>query len=84
MSLPSRDAFPDYYQTIKKPISFSEISQKIDSGAYNANLKVMADDFHQVFVNAKRYNQKGSLIFNDAKRLDVSGCPPPHGPKSGG
>lgn len=38
-------------------------------------LKAEADDFHQMFVNAKRYNQKGSSIWNDAKRLDV-GCVP--------
>ena len=44
---------------------------KLDRREYGS-LKQVTDDFHQMFVNAKRYNQKGSDIFNDAKRLDVS------------
>lgn len=75
MHLPPREHFPDYYSTIKKPIAFAEIRAKLDAGVYDAfpaGTKAMADDFHQMFVNAKRYNLKGSPIFNDAKRLDVS------------
>lgn len=80
MYLPPREHFPDYYSMIKKPISFAEIRLKLDAGSYeSAGLKSMADDFHQMFVNAKRYNLKGSPIFNDAKRLDVSIYPIRHG-----
>ena len=72
--LPPRDIFTDYYSTIKKPISFAEVTVKVDRQEYLGSpdpLKAQADDFHQMFVNAKRYNQKGSNIWNDAKRLDV-------------
>ncbi|KAK9900720.1 Bromodomain-containing protein [Cystobasidium minutum MCA 4210] len=80
MHLPPRDAFPDYYQMIKnKAISFTEIRLKIDRRQYGTNpnptqnngiLKSISDDFKQLFFNAKRYNQKGSNIYNDARKLD--------------
>ena len=91
MQLPPKYDFPDYYATMKKPISFAEVKVrvfspifllssklmqtlaqgKLDRKGYSS-LKQLADDFHQMFVNAKRYNQKGSEIFDNAKRLDVS------------
>lgn len=71
MELPPREYFPDYYQIIKKPLAFTDIKAKLDRGEYTT-LKSVHDDFHQMFINAKRYNQSGSDIFNYAKRLDVS------------
>lgn len=79
MHLPPRDSFPDYYQMIRKPISFSEIRNKIERREYGINpiptlpsgiLKLISDDFKQMFFNAKRYNIKGSHIYNDARKLD--------------
>lgn len=71
LHLPSPMLFPDYYQIIKKPISFADVRAKLDRGEYTS-VKAVHDDFHQMFINAKRYNQSGSDIFNAAKRLDVS------------
>ena len=79
MHLPPRDAFPDYYQMIRKPISLSEIRGKIERREYGTNpnptlpsgiLKLISDDMKMMFFNAKRYNIKGSLIYNDARKLD--------------
>jgi hypothetical protein len=79
MHLPARDKFPDYYQMIKKAISFTEIRNKLERREYGTNpnptsntgiLKLISDDFKQMFFNAKRYNIKGSLIYNDARKLD--------------
>lgn len=80
MHLPPRDAFPDYYAMIKnKAISFTEIRLKIERREYgthinptasNGILKLISDDFKQLFFNAKRYNVKGSNIYNDARKLD--------------
>lgn len=36
LELPPREAFPDYYQTIKKPISFADI--KVSRGASSLSL----------------------------------------------
>ena len=80
MHLPPRDSFPDYYELIKnKAISFTEIRLKIERRQYGTNpnptqsngiLKLISDDFKQLFFNAKRYNVKGSNIYNDARKLD--------------
>ncbi|GAA5869020.1 hypothetical protein JCM3774_002449 [Rhodotorula dairenensis] len=66
--LPNPQEYPDYYKMLKKPISFKEVKEKLDTLQYRSFPDVKAD-FNQVFVNAKRYNAPGSAIFVDAKRL---------------
>lgn len=70
MKLPSRKDYPDYYEFIKRPISFAEIKTKLTHGEY-PTLRAVAEDIKQIFLNAKRYNQQGSGIFDDAKVLHV-------------
>lgn len=64
---------------IKKAISFTEIRVKLERREYgnvpnptapSGILKLISDDFKQLFFNAKRYNMKGSNIYNDARKLD--------------
>ena len=62
------DSTPNYYSTIKKPISFKEINEKIDNRLYNS-ITDLRNDLELCFQNAKKFNAKGSQIFNDAKLL---------------
>ncbi|GAA5821238.1 hypothetical protein JCM11251_004525 [Rhodosporidiobolus azoricus] len=66
--LPSAEEFPDYYEKIKKPMSFNQIKERLDNLAYVCLLDVKTD-LNQIFVNAKRYNAPKSAVFMDAKRL---------------
>ncbi|KAL8286359.1 hypothetical protein RQP46_004376 [Phenoliferia psychrophenolica] len=68
MRLPSRLEYPYYYDMIKLPISFHEIRTKLEKVEYTTIAEVRAD-FNQCFVNAKRFNAKGSHIFLNAKHL---------------
>lgn len=77
MKLPSRKDYPDYYEFIKRPISFAEIKSKLGHSEYTT-LRQVGEDIKQIFVNAKRYNQPGSGIFDDAKVLHVRYLAFPH------
>jgi hypothetical protein len=45
--------FPDYYETIKVPMSLNMVKAKLDSKAYE-NLRGVERDLGQIFNNAKR------------------------------
>ncbi|KAG1904739.1 Bromodomain-containing protein [Suillus fuscotomentosus] len=66
MRLPSKRHYPDYYVYIQQPICLDDIKQKIDDGLYNS-LDDIRQDFDLCFSNAKKYNQKNSPIWLDAK-----------------
>ncbi|GAA5975601.1 hypothetical protein JCM10908_005213 [Rhodotorula pacifica] len=66
--LPNPHEYPDYYKMLKKPISFKEVKERLDTLQYRS-FPDAKTDMNQIFVNAKRYNAPGSPIFNDAKRL---------------
>ncbi|KAG2044404.1 Bromodomain-containing protein [Suillus americanus] len=66
MRLPSKRHYPDYYVFIQQPICLDDIKQKIDDGLYNS-LDDIRQDFDLCFSNAKKYNQKNSQIWLDAK-----------------
>jgi hypothetical protein len=71
MRLPSKRQYSDYYQLIKRPISLEEIKKQLDDGSYKS-LEEVKDDLVHCFTNAKKYNQKNSSIWLDAKVLHVS------------
>lgn len=73
MRLPSKRQYPDYYELIKRPISLDEIKKGIDHGSYHS-LEQVRDDIVHCFTNAKKYNQKESAIWLDAKFLHVRRC----------
>nr|ODN89897.1 hypothetical protein L203_01814 [Cryptococcus depauperatus CBS 7841] len=68
VKLPSKRAFPDYYETIKHPISLEIVKEKLEAAEYQT-LKDVCTDIGQIFNNAKRYNMKDSLLFQFAKKL---------------
>ncbi|OCF31781.1 hypothetical protein I316_06588 [Kwoniella heveanensis BCC8398] len=68
IKLPNKRAFPDYYETIKHPMSLEMVHAKLDAAEY-PTLKSVCADLGQIFTNAKRYNVKESLLFQYAKKL---------------
>jgi Bromodomain len=81
MRLTSKRHYPDYYVYIQQPICLADIKQKIDDGLYNS-LDDIRQDFDLCFSNAKKYNQKNSPIWLDAKFMLVSALCPMFTPRS--
>lgn len=46
-------AFPDYYETIKVPMSLEMVHERLENGTYDS-LKAVVGDIGQIFNNAKR------------------------------
>ena len=65
MKLPTRKELPDYYDVIKKPVDITKILTKIADGKYD-NMDVMEKDFMLLCQNTQKYNQDGSLIYEDS------------------
>jgi protein polybromo-1 len=68
VKLPSKRAYPDYYEEIKNPIALSIIKTKLNKRRY-ANISQLIADFELLFKNAMQYNQDTSLIYANAKKL---------------
>ncbi|ORY80405.1 Bromodomain-containing protein, partial [Protomyces lactucae-debilis] len=66
--LPPKQQYPDYYQLIKKPIAIESIRQNLKQGEY-LTLDMLKQDLLQMTNNAKRYNEKGSGLYLDAKLI---------------
>ncbi|KAI8873846.1 Bromodomain-containing protein, partial [Ramicandelaber brevisporus] len=70
MELPSREDYPDYYKVIPQPISFDCILNNIKEGKYKSFAE-FEHDCRTLFANAMFYNERGSPIYNDAKKLEA-------------
>ncbi|EJC98735.1 Bromodomain-containing protein, partial [Fomitiporia mediterranea MF3/22] len=68
LRLVSKRQFPDYYEIIKQPIALDDIKAQLESHAY-PSLEALRQDLDTCFKNAKRYNQRESRIWKDAKHL---------------
>ncbi|CAO2656912.1 Nn.00g057150.m01.CDS01 [Neocucurbitaria sp. VM-36] len=68
LTLPSKSELPDYYVHIKLPIAIDTIEDKLNSGGYTS-LAQVESDCKRLVNNAKAYNDKKSLIYEDAERL---------------
>ncbi|KAF3422745.1 hypothetical protein E2986_05859 [Frieseomelitta varia] len=66
--LPSKRLYPDYYKTIKNPISLLQIRTKIKKGEYGTVSEV-AGDMNIMFENAKKYNIHTSRLYKSAVKL---------------
>lgn len=69
MCLPSRKDFPEYFEIIKRPISMYEIRKRIENGVYQS-VEPCLNDFRLMFDNCRTFNEDGSMIFQDAVRLE--------------
>ena len=70
MKLPPRKELPDYYKMIKEPMDISRIWFKIEDGEYNDILE-LEKDFEILCKNAQKYNEDGSLIYQDSVILQT-------------
>ncbi|CAN9189954.1 unnamed protein product [Alternaria alternata] len=68
LSLPDRAEVPDYYEFTKLPIAIDTIENKLNNGEY-ASLAQVESDCKRLVNNAKAYNDKNSVIYQDAERL---------------
>jgi hypothetical protein len=59
---------PGYYEQIKLPLAIDTIEQKLNTLQY-PNLTALESDFKRMVQNAKDFNDKKSLIFEDAERV---------------
>lgn len=66
--LPNRRFHPEYYATIKKPISMGQIRNKLKKGLY-ANVTDMSADLYVMLDNAKKSNPQSSKIYKDAVKM---------------
>ena len=74
MKLPSKKRYPDYFITIKKPIALDSILEKIEKEEYN-DTDALKADLTIMTTNAKKYNVKGSGIYEDAVEIQVPPFP---------
>jgi len=68
VKLPSKTEYPEYYDVIKRPIDLQRIHQRIAASLYMC-IDDMVQDCVQMFDNACRFNEQGSLIYKDALML---------------
>jgi len=66
--LPKKRANADYYSTIKNPIDFTQIQQKIHSEQYKS-IDQLIEDIDLLLTNAKNYHRKNSSEWKDANEL---------------
>merc|ERR1711997_645526 len=63
--LPSRKELPDYYEIIRRPVDIAKIQQRIDDDKYD-EMDALEKDFMLMCKNTQKYNEDGSLIFEDS------------------
>ncbi|KRY57311.1 Protein polybromo-1 [Trichinella britovi] len=66
--LPSKELWPDYYETIRDPIDLQLIAKRVRSGRYR-NLNDIERDFNLLCRNARLFNEPGSQVYRDAKTI---------------
>ena len=65
---PQRDFAPDYFQKIQHPMDLGTVMQKLEKNEYN-NSKEWAADVQLVWLNARTYNPRKSLLYIVAEIL---------------
>ncbi|KAG0055639.1 hypothetical protein BGZ83_007939 [Gryganskiella cystojenkinii] len=69
LRLPSKRDYPEYYQIITQPIAMDQIKKRMKSAYYKTPIE-FKDDFHQMFENARDFNQEGSWVYVDSEVLE--------------
>lgn len=65
----TRDIASDYYEIIKKPMSFTDVLDKLSQHFY-LTLDDLADDISLIWKNSMLYNDKDTLYYKLAQRLE--------------
>ena len=71
VKLPSKRDFPDYYVIIQTPICMNHILAHIKKEEYQS-LSDLKKDFDLLIRNCQTFNEDGSILYQDAKTMDVS------------
>lgn len=71
IKLPPKRDYPDYYALITNPICMNQMEKRIKKSEYNS-LSDMRKDFELMIRNCQTYNEDGSVLYEDAKVMDVS------------
>nr|CAD7398151.1 unnamed protein product [Timema cristinae] len=69
MEKPSKKLYPDYFQVITDPIDMLTIQSNITTEKYNSEEEIV-NDFKLMFNNCRQYNEEGSMIYEDANKLE--------------
>jgi hypothetical protein len=64
----AQDELPDYYDFIRMPLALDMIEKRLNDGEYTS-LAQVESDCKRLVNNAKAYNDKKSIIYEDAERL---------------
>ena len=65
---PEKDDAPDYFNVIKKPMDLLKVKTKFEANEYLSSSELISD-INLVWTNAMKYNDKKSLVYQCAKRL---------------
>ncbi|KAG2213468.1 hypothetical protein INT47_009142 [Mucor saturninus] len=65
----TRDMASDYYDIVKTPMSFADVLEKLSLHSY-LTLDDLADDLSLIWKNSMLYNQKDTLYYKLAQRLE--------------
>ena len=65
LKLPTKKELPDYYEVIKRPVDIHKIKNKIEEEKYE-DLDALEKDFILMCQNTQKYNEDGSLIYEDS------------------
>ncbi|KAH7408350.1 Bromodomain-containing protein [Phaeosphaeria sp. MPI-PUGE-AT-0046c] len=68
LTLPAKNEVPGYYEHVKLPIAIDTIEKKLQDGEY-PSLAQVESDAKRMVNNAKSFNDKKSIIYEDAERL---------------
>ncbi|XP_053671633.1 protein polybromo-1 [Anopheles nili] len=69
MEKPSKKLYPDYYQVIQHPIDMTTIENNIKADRYST-IDDIVGDYRLMFSNCRKYNEEGSMIYEDANVLE--------------
>ena len=70
IKLVPKSQFPDYYMLIQKPICMDHIKKKINKEEYSS-AREYREDIRLMCNNARTYNEDGSIIYEDANKIEV-------------
>jgi hypothetical protein len=68
LALPLRSDYPDYYDLIKNPVSLEQVRRRLQSRSFES-FEQVRNNLETICRNAKRYNLKGSEIYEKARTM---------------
>ena len=66
--LPDFDDYPEYHELIKKPVSLSELTQRVKNGEYDG-VDAFKTDVALLVANAVSFNLPDSIVCDDARAI---------------